>query len=45
MPFTPPVREQRLVLDTIAGIADLGVDADTVDAVLEGAGEFAAKAP
>jgi alkylation response protein AidB-like acyl-CoA dehydrogenase len=42
MPFTPPVREQRLVLGTIAGIADLGVDDDTVDAVLEGAGEFAA---
>jgi alkylation response protein AidB-like acyl-CoA dehydrogenase len=42
MPFTPPTREQRFVLDHIADIAGLGIDADTVDAVLEGAGNFAA---
>ena len=42
MPFTPPTAEQRFVLDHIAGIGDLGVDADTLDAVLEGAGAFAA---
>jgi len=41
MPFTPAVAEQRFVLDHVAGIADLGVDADTLDAVLEGAGAFA----
>jgi alkylation response protein AidB-like acyl-CoA dehydrogenase len=49
VPFTPPVAEQRLVLDTIVGLADLAAsdrfaaaDGDTVDAVLEGVGQFAA---
>ncbi|MCK9543488.1 MAG: acyl-CoA dehydrogenase [Novosphingobium sp.] len=42
MTFTPAAIEQRFVLDHIAGIADLGVDGDIVDAVLEGAGAFAA---
>ena len=49
MPFTPPVAEQRLVLDTIVGLADLAAsdrfaaaDGDTVEAVLEGVGQFAA---
>ena len=42
MPFTAPVAEQKFVLEHIAGIADLGVDGDILDAVLEGAGEFAA---
>ncbi|MEO5492429.1 MAG: acyl-CoA dehydrogenase [Sphingomonas sp.] len=49
MPFTPAVREQRFVLDTIARIADLAATErfeaatpDLVDAVLEGAGAFAA---
>ncbi|KQN20628.1 acyl-CoA dehydrogenase [Sphingomonas sp. Leaf33] len=42
MPFTAPVAEQKFVLQHIAGIADLGVDDDILDAVLEGAGEFAA---
>ncbi|MBN8816183.1 MAG: acyl-CoA dehydrogenase [Sphingomonas sp.] len=49
MPFTPAVREQRFVLDTVARIADLAAterfaDAtpDLIDAVLEGAGQFAA---
>jgi len=41
MPFTPAIAEQRFVLDHVARIADLGVDADTLDAVLEGAGDFA----
>jgi alkylation response protein AidB-like acyl-CoA dehydrogenase len=49
MPFTPPIREQRLVLDTIVGVADLAAtdrfaaaSDDVVDAVLEGVGQFAA---
>jgi 3-(methylthio)propanoyl-CoA dehydrogenase len=42
MTHTPPIAEQRFVLETITGIADLGVDADIVDAILEGAGAFAA---
>ena len=42
MPFKPAVREQRFVLDHIVEIGSLGVDADTLDAVLEGAGDFAA---
>ena len=49
MPFTPAVREQRFVLDHVAGIADLAATErfvaatpDLVDAVLEGAGAFAA---
>jgi alkylation response protein AidB-like acyl-CoA dehydrogenase len=49
MPFNPAVREQRFVLDHVACLADLAAierfaDAtpDLVDAVLEGAGAFAA---
>ena len=42
MPFTPAVAEQRFVLENIAKVADLGVDGDILDAVLEGAGAFAA---
>jgi alkylation response protein AidB-like acyl-CoA dehydrogenase len=49
MPFNPAVREQRFVLDHVAQLADLTAterfaDAtpDLVDAVLEGAGAFAA---
>ncbi len=49
VPFTPPVAEQRFVLDTVAGLADLAAtdrfaaaSDDVVDAVLEGAGQFAA---
>ncbi len=40
--FRPAVAEQRFVLDHIAGISELGVDGEIVDAVLEGVGEFAA---
>ena len=49
MPFNPAVREQRFVLDHVANLPDLAAtgrfaDAtpDLVDAVLEGAGAFAA---
>ncbi|MGK6320845.1 acyl-CoA dehydrogenase [Sphingomonas sp. DT-204] len=42
MPFTPAVAEQRFVLDHVARIGELGVDHDILDAVLEGAGQFAA---
>lgn len=49
MPFNPASREQRFVLDHVARLADLAAterfaDAtpDLVDAVLEGAGQFAA---
>lgn len=42
MPFTPIVAEQRFVLNHIARVADLGVDDDIVDAVLDGIGDFAA---
>src|SRR5688500_1009561 len=46
MSFACPVRDQRLVLEHVVGIGALGVDLDTVDAVLDGAaalaeGEFA----
>ena len=48
MSFTAPVRDQRLVLDAVVGVADLsdGPDSDVIDAVIEGAaalaeGEFA----
>jgi 3-(methylthio)propanoyl-CoA dehydrogenase len=41
MTYTAPVDEQRFVLQTITDIADLGVDSDIVDAILEGAGAFA----
>jgi 3-(methylthio)propanoyl-CoA dehydrogenase len=42
MSFTPPIAEQRFVLETVTGIGTLGVDGDIVDAILEGAGAFAA---
>ena len=42
MPFTPAVAEQRFVLEHIADVAALGVDDDILDAVLDGAGAFAA---
>jgi alkylation response protein AidB-like acyl-CoA dehydrogenase len=48
MPFTPAVREQRFVLDTVAGVPELAkserfaaASDDVVDAVLEGVGQFA----
>ncbi len=40
--FKPAVAEQRFVLDHIVKLAELGVDDDIVEAVLHGAGEFAA---
>jgi 3-(methylthio)propanoyl-CoA dehydrogenase len=47
--FTPALAEQRFVLDHIVGIADLAAtdrfaaaSTDVIDAVLEGAGQFAA---
>ncbi len=49
MPFTPPVAEQRLVLDTVVRLPELAAtdrfaaaSEDVVEAVLEGAGQFAA---
>jgi 3-(methylthio)propanoyl-CoA dehydrogenase len=42
MIYTPPIAEQRFVLETITGIAELGVDSDLVDAILDGAGALAA---
>ena len=49
MPFTPPISEQRFVLEHVVGMADLAnterfaaATPDLVDAVLEGAGAFAA---
>ncbi|MHA6723519.1 acyl-CoA dehydrogenase [Sphingomonas sp. RS2018] len=42
MTFTAPVAEQRFVLEHVAAIAGLGVEDDILDAVLEGAGDFAA---
>ncbi len=49
MSFTPPVIEQRFVLDHVARIGDLAsagafgdADGDIVDAILDGAGSFAA---
>jgi len=41
MTYTPPVAEQKFLLDHIAGIADL-VEDDLVGAIVEGAGAFAA---
>ena len=48
MSFRAPISDQRLTLNAVVGIGELenGPDADTVDAVLEGAaalaeGEFA----
>ncbi|MCA1198077.1 acyl-CoA dehydrogenase [Sphingomonas sp. R647] len=42
MSFTPAIAEQRFVLEHVVQIADLGVESDILDAVLEGAGAFAA---
>ncbi|MBA4763092.1 acyl-CoA dehydrogenase [Sphingomonas sp.] len=42
MSFTPAIAEQRFVLEHVAQIADLGIESDILDAVLEGAGAFAA---
>ncbi|HKR25257.1 MAG TPA: acyl-CoA dehydrogenase [Allosphingosinicella sp.] len=42
MTYTPPVEEQKFVLDHVAGIAELVDDADLVGAIVEGAGAFAA---
>ncbi len=42
MTYNPPIEEQRFVLNTITRIGDLGIEADIVDAILEGAGAFAA---
>ena len=41
MSFACPVREQRLILDHVVGISDLGCDSELVDAVLEGAAQLA----
>jgi len=43
MTYSPPLPEQRFVLDTVTRVSDLGVDRDIVDAVLDGAGAFAAE--
>jgi 3-(methylthio)propanoyl-CoA dehydrogenase len=42
MSYFPSCAEQRFALETIAGIHKFGVDPDLVDAILEGAGAFAA---
>ncbi len=47
MPYTPPVQEQRFVLDHVVGIGELAdhypsADRDTVDAVVEALADFAA---
>jgi 3-(methylsulfanyl)propanoyl-CoA dehydrogenase len=42
MTYTPPVDEQKFVLRHIVGIDALGVEPDLVDAIVEGAGAFAA---
>ena len=49
MPFTPATTEQRFVLEHVVGMAELAASdrfaeatPDTVDAVLEGVGQFAA---
>jgi len=42
MTYTPPVEEQKFVLDHVAGIAELVDDAELVGAIVEGAGQFAA---
>ena len=41
MSFACPTRDQRLVLDHVVRIAELGADGEIVDAVLEGAAAFA----
>jgi 3-(methylthio)propanoyl-CoA dehydrogenase len=42
MTFHLPIAEQRFALETCARIGDFGVDPDLIDAILEGAGTFAA---
>lgn len=42
MTFDPALTEQRFVLEHIAELGALGIDQDLVDAVLAGAGTFAA---
>jgi alkylation response protein AidB-like acyl-CoA dehydrogenase len=42
MTYTPPTQEQKFLLDHVVGIADLLDDRDLVDAIVEGAGQFAA---
>jgi alkylation response protein AidB-like acyl-CoA dehydrogenase len=42
MTYKPPVEEQRFLLDHVVGIADLLDDRELVDAIVEGAGQFAA---
>src|SRR5919202_503181 len=41
MSFRCPVQEQRFVLDHVANIGELTNDSDIVDAVLEGAAQYA----
>jgi alkylation response protein AidB-like acyl-CoA dehydrogenase len=42
MTYTPPTQEQKFLLDHVVRIADLVDDRDLVDAIVEGAGQFAA---
>jgi 3-(methylthio)propanoyl-CoA dehydrogenase len=42
MTYTPPVVEQKFLLDHVVGIGDLLDEGELVDAILEGAGQFAA---
>ncbi|MBS0503860.1 MAG: acyl-CoA dehydrogenase [Proteobacteria bacterium] len=42
MTYTPPVAEQRFVLDHVVRIGELVDDPDLIDAIVEGAGAFAA---
>jgi alkylation response protein AidB-like acyl-CoA dehydrogenase len=42
MTYTPPVEEQKFLLDHVVRIADLLDDRDLVAAIVEGAGQFAA---
>jgi 3-(methylthio)propanoyl-CoA dehydrogenase len=42
MAYIAPAAEQRFVLETVTRIGELGVDPDIVDAILDGAGAFAA---
>lgn len=41
MTFTPPITDQKLALETVAGLVD--ADMDLIDAVLESAGQMAAE--
>ncbi|MFD1611683.1 acyl-CoA dehydrogenase [Sphingomonas tabacisoli] len=42
MTYTPPAAEQRFVLDHVVRIGELVDDSELVDAIIEGAGAFAA---